>query len=119
MRNLSPETVLLNGAKRVKLFNYGMYHMTNNGKYVAFPIGNVKYLAPELLTSGMNKGLQLYCCDIWSLGIILVELIMQKEIWCDLKLQHIVKKIADFKNCDRSVLVNILEDHGSSHLLEV
>lgn len=38
-RMLSPDNVLLNEAGDVKLFNYGLYHMTSNGVDVEFPIG--------------------------------------------------------------------------------
>lgn len=33
----------------IKLFGYGLYYMTNAGKYVDFPIGYPPYLAPECL----------------------------------------------------------------------
>lgn len=37
-RNLSPENILLQMNKDIKLFNYGLYHMTESGKLVSFPI---------------------------------------------------------------------------------
>lgn len=38
-RNLSPENILISDKDEIKLFNYGLYYMTLNGKYVSFPIG--------------------------------------------------------------------------------
>lgn len=38
-RMLSPDNILMNENGDVKLFNYGLYHMTNNGVDVEFPIG--------------------------------------------------------------------------------
>lgn len=39
MQNLEPKNVLIDSEYNVKLFNYGMYHQTNRGKCVTFPIG--------------------------------------------------------------------------------
>lgn len=39
VQNLEPKNVLIDSAQNVKLFNYGMYHQTNRGEYVTFPIG--------------------------------------------------------------------------------
>lgn len=37
-RNLSSENILLQHDDNLKLFNYGLYYMTDNGKLVSFPI---------------------------------------------------------------------------------
>lgn len=37
--NLEPANILLDDRGNVKLFNYGLFHMTNAGEYVSFPIG--------------------------------------------------------------------------------
>lgn len=37
--NLEPSNVLVDSDTNVKLFNYGLFHMTNAGEYVSFPIG--------------------------------------------------------------------------------
>lgn len=40
MQNLEPQNVLVDeGNANVKLFNYGMFHQTNGGEFVEFPIG--------------------------------------------------------------------------------
>lgn len=39
--NLEPENILLDAQNNVKLFNYGLFHMTSGGKFVTFPIGYV------------------------------------------------------------------------------
>lgn len=39
MQNLEPRNVLVDSARNVKLFNYGLNHQTNRGEYVTFPIG--------------------------------------------------------------------------------
>lgn len=37
--NIEPAHILIDDDHNVKLFSYGLYYMTNNGRYVAFPIG--------------------------------------------------------------------------------
>lgn len=37
-RNLCPENVLVQPNKDIKLFNYGLYYMTDYGRLVPFPI---------------------------------------------------------------------------------
>lgn len=38
-RNLSLDNILVDSKNNVKLFNYGLYYMTGEGKDVSFPIG--------------------------------------------------------------------------------
>lgn len=38
-RTLSDDNILLDSNGRVKLFHYGMFYMTNEGKEVPFPLG--------------------------------------------------------------------------------
>lgn len=84
-RHLSPENILINNNGQVQLYNYGLYFMTDCGKNVTFPIGYPKYTAPEVFLSTTNN--QSSCkVDTWTLGIIIVELILNKKIWSGLKL---------------------------------
>lgn len=41
MQTLEPKNVLIDELGNVKLLNYGMYHQTNQGEFVTFPIGYV------------------------------------------------------------------------------
>lgn len=38
-RTLSPDNILLDDNNQVKLYNYGLFHMTGGGNDVAFPLG--------------------------------------------------------------------------------
>ncbi|KAK3099167.1 hypothetical protein FSP39_000436 [Pinctada imbricata] len=86
-RNLSQSNILLDHQGKVKLSEYGMYYMTEDGTSVAFPIGNHKYLAPEALGLGpaviedhtdSDATLTVPCgpkTDVWSIGLILMEIL--------------------------------------------
>eukprot|EP01112_Ceratiomyxa_fruticulosa_P017251 TRINITY_DN5342_c0_g2_i9.p1 TRINITY_DN5342_c0_g2~~TRINITY_DN5342_c0_g2_i9.p1 ORF type:complete len:193 (+),score=20.53 TRINITY_DN5342_c0_g2_i9:1022-1600(+) len=54
-RNLSSENVLLDSQNNVKLADYGLYYMTSYGKNVAFAIGDLCYLAPEVIARGYTS----------------------------------------------------------------
>lgn len=100
-RVLSTDNILLNQKGDVKLFNYGLYYMTDNSRDVEFPIGSVKYTAPEVLLSVLhnkyNSGPKV---DVWSLGVILVELVFRKELWPALKLSLCLRKVLSLIYCD-------------------
>ena len=49
---LEPSRVMLDSEGDVRLYNYGMGHLTNYGEYVAFPIFNPRFAAPEVVAAG-------------------------------------------------------------------
>uniref|UniRef100_A0AAY5JWR5 TBC domain-containing protein kinase-like protein n=1 Tax=Esox lucius TaxID=8010 RepID=A0AAY5JWR5_ESOLU len=83
-RALNAQNVLMDGKGRVKLAKFGLYHMTDHGADVDFPIGYPSYLAPEVIAQGpahhsdtsqgdnpLPSGPK---TDVWSLGVLLFEL---------------------------------------------
>lgn len=90
--NLEPKNILLDQYDNIKLFNYGLFYMTKAGEYVAFPIGSIKYMPPERLLGAKNN----IKSDIWSLGMITAELLLQSTFWPNLKISAISRKILSF-----------------------
>ncbi|XP_050362868.1 TBC domain-containing protein kinase-like protein [Nymphalis io] len=78
-RTLSDDNILLDSNGRVKLFNYGLYYMTNGGNEVPFPLGLPRYLSPETIINGGGPS-----ADVWTFGIILLELCIGK-LWKNIK----------------------------------
>lgn len=80
--SLSPDNILIDPWGKAKLYNYGLYYMTEAGTAVSFPLGVVQYTAPEVLLQGgtQDSGTGTSTVsgnpawDVWSLGIILAEL---------------------------------------------
>lgn len=109
--NLDPSNVLLDDNFNVKLFNYGLFYMTrgdNNEDYVSFPIGNIRYLAPERMLGqhGNPKS------DIFSLGLIVAELVFEISLWINMKFGQIVRKILSYCSNGGSVLEKIAREHN-------
>ncbi|XP_056010659.1 TBC domain-containing protein kinase-like protein [Ostrea edulis] len=121
-RNLSQENILFNTKGKVKLSEYGLYHMTDYGADIAFPIGHPQYLSPEvlcelpiqydehseseptvLIPSGPKS-------DVWSLGLILLEVLTGEEFWGDLTIPQAFFKILSFVNSDIHPLDTICKD---------
>ncbi|KNC25947.1 hypothetical protein FF38_07070, partial [Lucilia cuprina] len=104
--NLEPKNILLDHLNNIKLFNYGLYYMTKGGEYVAFPIGNIKYMPPERLLGSRNN----IKSDIWSLGMIIAELLLESSFWPNLKISAISRKIFSFCQSN-NVFEKIAREH--------
>ncbi|KAL5012862.1 hypothetical protein ScPMuIL_011413 [Solemya velum] len=128
-RNLSQENILFDPEGHVKLSEYGMYHMTDWGTSVSFPIGLPQYMAPETLCGGpvqveeyTDKPIQPPCgpkVDIWTLGLVLVEVIMGEELWNSLTLQQTIYKTLEFIKRDLHPLDVIMQEHKNGGKLRV
>ncbi|VDP31774.1 unnamed protein product [Soboliphyme baturini] len=74
---LCPENVLLNSKGWVKLSHFGLYHLSDKGKNVTFPIGDPFYSAPEMYgnADGVPHSRK---CDVWSFALIILELVLER-----------------------------------------
>ncbi|PNF39774.1 TBC domain-containing protein kinase-like protein, partial [Cryptotermes secundus] len=110
-RSLCPENMLLTGSGDIQLFNYGLYYMTGGGTDVSFPIGHPKYVAPEVYLSGRctKSGPKV---DVWSLGIIILELALGRQLWNDLKLAQCMRKVLSLLHVQVSVLERLARELG-------
>ncbi|CAF3339251.1 unnamed protein product [Rotaria sp. Silwood1] len=97
-RNLSLKNIRLAQSDQiVKIQNYGLWHMTQYGTCVSFPIGDPFYLAPECFALDLtfktfvttsNSSYETEINDpanakscVWSLGIILLELCLGQRLY--------------------------------------
>ncbi|PSN40654.1 hypothetical protein C0J52_15758 [Blattella germanica] len=70
-----------------------------------------KYTAPEVYLSsrGTKSGPKV---DVWSLGMIVLELALGKQLWSDLKLAQCMRKVLSLLYIKVSVLERLSREHG-------
>ena len=79
----------------------------------------MKYTAPEVLLSSSNpdyvSGPKV---DVWSLGMVMTELIFQKSLWPKLKLSQCLRKVLSLIYCD-NVLERLARESDCLHIYQV
>ena len=97
-RDLKPENLLINENNILKLCDFGWSVKLNNDKRTTF-CGTVEYMAPEII----KKQKYDETIDIWSLGVLLYELVHSYSPFCSedsdiLKIgDNIIQKSLSFK----------------------
>uniref|UniRef100_A0A3P9IIP4 TBC domain-containing protein kinase-like protein n=1 Tax=Oryzias latipes TaxID=8090 RepID=A0A3P9IIP4_ORYLA len=120
-RALSPNNVLLDCKGNVKLAKFGLYHMTDHGADVDFPIGYPSYLAPEVIAQGSfhpsdpshdeaphPSGPK---TDVWSLGVLLFELCAGRRLLQNIDISERLKFILTL-GCMDDIVTVFAEEHG-------
>jgi serine/threonine protein kinase len=80
----------------------------------------ILYSAPEVYLDGPNSTFSDPKADIWSLGIILIELILDRVLWKSLKLSQKIRKILSLIQCNNSsVFERIAREHSCYGKFEV
>jgi serine/threonine protein kinase len=77
-RDLKPQNILLTKDHDVKIADFGLCHFHSPDSAMKTICGTAVYLAPECLTGGKYDG---FARDIWSLGVILYELVTREFPW--------------------------------------
>lgn len=111
LRDLKPENILIDAGLNVKLCDFGWATFLTNTSYCRSRAGTYAYMSPESL-----KGvLQTAKSDIWSLGVLLYELIHNHEPYTGtscpdqlLKIQNTPLKIKSSVDIDANNLISAI-----------
>uniref|UniRef100_A0AAY4B459 TBC domain-containing protein kinase-like protein n=1 Tax=Denticeps clupeoides TaxID=299321 RepID=A0AAY4B459_9TELE len=127
-RALCPHNVLLDSQAAVKLAKFGLYHMTDHGADVDFPIGHPTYLAPEVIAQGsfhhsdpLFKEPRLPSgpkADVWSLGVLLFELCVGRQLLHNIDISKRLKFIITL-GCMDDIVTVLAEEHGCLEAIKV
>uniref|UniRef100_A0AAR2KLI2 TBC domain-containing protein kinase-like protein n=1 Tax=Pygocentrus nattereri TaxID=42514 RepID=A0AAR2KLI2_PYGNA len=126
-RALSPHNVLLDCKGKVKLAKFGLYHMTDHGADVDFPIGYPSYLPPEVIAQGsfhssegslgeppLPSGPK---ADVWSLGVLLFELCAGRQLLQNIEISERLKFIITL-GCMDDIVTVLAEEHGCLDIIK-
>ncbi|XP_077575357.1 TBC domain-containing protein kinase-like protein [Stigmatopora nigra] len=126
-RALNLNNVLLDCKGNVKLAKFGLYHMTDHGADVDFPIGYPSYLAPEVIAQGSFHPSDPYHdenprssgpkTDIWSLGVLLFELCAGRRLLHNIEISERLKFILTL-GCMDDIVTVLAEEHGCLEMIK-
>ncbi|XP_077983760.1 TBC domain-containing protein kinase-like protein [Glandiceps talaboti] len=133
-RTLAPCNILLDQEGHVKLSGFGRYFMTDGSVDVTFPVGYPRYMAPEVIAAGPVQFIDHYSqfpstaespssgpkVDVWSLGMILLELYLGHPLWQSYSIPQIFAKILFLvkHSTNEHPLDMILKEHNASSRLQ-
>jgi len=71
-RDLKPENLLLDNNLNVKIADFGLSNMMQDGEFLRTSCGSPNYAAPEVISGKLYAGPEV---DIWSCGVVLYALL--------------------------------------------
>ena len=77
-RDLKPQNILVSNFPKIKISDFGLCAYSIKGEKMSTHCGSPCYSAPECLRDNDYEGKY---SDIWSLGVILYELVTSKHPW--------------------------------------
>lgn len=71
-RDLKPENILLGSNLQVKMIDFGLANLMQDGEFLRTSCGSPNYAAPEVISGKLYYGPEV---DVWSCGVILYALL--------------------------------------------
>ena len=89
-RDLKPENLLLDADNNVKIADFGLSNMMQDGDFLRTSCGSPNYAAPEVISGSLYAGPEI---DVWSCGVILYALLCGSLPFDDESIPNLFKKI--------------------------
>ena len=85
-RDLKPDNILIlrkEGPPVIKIIDFGLANLSEDGLFISGNIGNQATRAPEIWAAGYGRVSYSAKSDMWSLGVILFELLVGLSPFAD------------------------------------
>ncbi|TMW58966.1 hypothetical protein Poli38472_007111 [Pythium oligandrum] len=89
-RDLKPENLLLDADNNVKIADFGLSNVMQDGEFLRTSCGSPNYAAPEVISGSLYAGPEV---DVWSCGVILYALLCGSLPFDDENIPNLFKKI--------------------------
>ena len=89
-RDLKPENLLLDAQLNIKIADFGLSNLMEDGTFLRTSCGSPNYAAPEVISGNLYAGPEV---DIWSCGVILYALLCGTLPFDDESIPNLFKKI--------------------------
>ncbi|GLT74398.1 hypothetical protein SLA2020_462010 [Shorea laevis] len=89
-RDLKPENLLLDSERNVKIADFGLSNIMQDGHFLKTSCGSPNYAAPEVISGKLYAGPEI---DVWSCGVILYALLCGTLPFDDENIPNLYKKI--------------------------
>ena len=89
-RDLKPENLLLDANYNIKIADFGLSNVMDDGIFLKTSCGSPNYAAPEVISATAYAGPEV---DVWSCGVILYALLCGNLPFDDDNIHNLFKKI--------------------------
>ncbi|KAG2174861.1 hypothetical protein INT43_005923 [Umbelopsis isabellina] len=93
---LSLKNILLDEKDNIKLYNFGLGHMTNYGQNIDFPLRYPNYTPPEHILPIEHREPDIQA-TLWMLGLMFCEILHATSFWKSTDLGIIFDSISDIR----------------------
>ena len=89
-RDLKPENLLLDAENNIKIADFGLSNVMQDGEFLRTSCGSPNYAAPEVISGNLYAGPEV---DVWSCGVILYALLCGSLPFDDESIPNLFRKI--------------------------
>uniref|UniRef100_A0A7S1UFG3 non-specific serine/threonine protein kinase n=1 Tax=Phaeomonas parva TaxID=124430 RepID=A0A7S1UFG3_9STRA len=89
-RDLKPENLLLDADNNIKIADFGLSNVMQDGEFLRTSCGSPNYAAPEVISGNLYAGPEV---DVWSCGVILYALLCGSLPFDDESIPNLFRKI--------------------------